>query len=107
MHLTPIEPRELFQQFFLLGPKVGGGFHHDANELVATAATAQVDDAFASEPKDTARLRTGRHLHFDLPFERGSLDISAKRGLWEADRQLTDHPRCVAAQTEGAPPPEW
>ena len=47
MHLTPVEPSELFQQFFLLGPKIGGGFHHDANELVAASPAAQIDDALS------------------------------------------------------------
>ena len=91
MHLTPIKPSELFQQRFLLGPKIGGSFNHDTNQLVATPTTVQIDDALSSEPKDTARLCTGRHLHFDLPFERRGLNISAKSGLWEADGQLADH----------------
>ena len=91
LRLTSIELGEFFQQLFLPGPKIGGGFHHDANELVAAPPTAQIDDALSPEPKDPARLRAGRHLHFDLAFQRGSLDIGPERGLGKADGQLADH----------------
>lgn len=71
---------EVLELRLLFGVEFGWDFHGDADEEVATAATAQVWHTFASKFECCSALGSGRDFQGNFPVESGGMDFTAERG---------------------------
>src|SRR6266700_5016142 len=97
---------DLAEDRLLLGRQVLGDHDLHDDELVATAARADVGHAAAGQPEGLAVLRPRRDRDLDRAVQRRHLDAVAQGRLDHVDPQLVDHVLVLAAQVHVAADPD-
>ena len=84
-----LDLRKLAEEFFLAGRQVLGRLDDDLDQFIAATSTIEVGHSAPLELDHFTTLRATRNVEAVGPFKGRDLNIGTKRGLREADRDLT------------------